>query len=385
MRSPIFVIYQIGAGSDGGLNSIGEIIARAPFQHLKVITNKASDYSKKWERNAEVAIWTMEEGGYRERRRVVGRLHCRLINNFRMFIEIRRSGTTVVHLNDHCALWNAAFGAKLAGAKIIFNVRDGMRDGASVARWRFYLWLSDRFLVLSRDMEDHWREKLAPLSTHQSGKFRHLYSIVDRVRFYPIDAEQRRALRDRLGIELGRSVLVYVGRFDEKKAQLAFIREALPSIVRERGDVMVFFIGDFRPEEDSYAARCQDAVHELGLSEHVGFIGYVSKIEDWYRAADLILLASQREGLARCMIEGIACGTPMVSFAVCSAKEILEEHGCGLAVPLHAYSAFARAVLALLNDDDTRCAMAARGSAVSAMFAPERNASAFRELLRELQ
>jgi glycosyltransferase involved in cell wall biosynthesis len=386
MDSPgvLFVIHQIGAGSDGGLTSIGEILARAPIGSLRVITNRASPFTDAWARRAAVRVWPMSEGGYGESRQILRRLFRRLINNVRTFAEVRRNGVRVVHLNDHCALWNTAFGAKLAGARLILNVRDGMRDGASVPRWRFYLWLSDCFLVLSRDMATHWQHKLAPLGERQAAKFRHVYSIVDHVRFHPLPAEERSALRGRLGLEGGRSALVYVGRFDEKKAQLAFIREALPRIARDRPDALVCFVGDFRPEQDAYAADCLEAVRTLGLADHVRFVGYTRDVADWYRAADLILLASMREGLARCMIEGICCGTPMVSFAVCSAREILEGYACGVVVPLGDYPAFADAVTDVLNDDDVRAAMARRGAVLADLFSPQRNSQAYADLVAEL-
>lgn len=380
----VFVIYQIGVGSDGGLTSIGEIVAHAPLGSMRIITNRASPFSDRWARSATVEVWPMNEGGYGEPRHIFRRLVRRLINNIRMFGEVRRTGVRVVHLNDHCALWNAAFGAKLAGARLILNVRDGMRDGASVPRWRFYLWLSDRFLVLSRDMQAHWQEKLAPLSGRQTAKFCHLYSIVDRARFHPLAAKERSALRARLGLDAGRSVLVYVGRFDEKKAQLAFIREALPQIARDRPDALVCFVGDFRPDQDAYAAHCRDSVSTLRLDDNVRFVGYTPDVADWYRAADLILLASTREGLARCMIEGICCGTAMVSFSVCSAREILEGYACGVVVPSDDYREFADAVVGVLNDDGVRVAMAGRGADLADLFSPQRNSQAYADLVAEL-
>jgi glycosyltransferase involved in cell wall biosynthesis len=380
----LFVIHQIGAGSDGGLTSIGEILARASIGSLRVITNQASPFADEWKRRAAVQVWPMSEGGYGESRQILKRLVRRLINNVRAFSEVRRNGVRVVHLNDHCALWNTAFGAKLAGAKLILNVRDGMRDGASVSRWRFYLSMSDCFLVLSSDMEAHWREKLAPLDKRQLIKFRHVYSVVDDSKFYPLVVEERNALRERLGLERGRPVLVYVGRFDEKKAQLAFIRESLPLIARERPDALICFVGDFRPERDGYAARCLETVNALGLTNQVRFVGYTREMAYWYQAADLILLASMREGMARCMIEGICCATPMVSFSVCSAREILEKHECGIVVSLGDHLGFAKAVISILKDEVTRAEMARRGGSLAHLFSPTRNSQAYADLIAEL-
>jgi glycosyltransferase involved in cell wall biosynthesis len=383
MSGVTFVVYQTGASSNGGVVSVGEIIARAPLDTPRVITNRRSVLATEWERHGSVAYWRMGEGGYGERRRVFTRPLLRVANNVRMFLDVRRNRTSVVHVNDPQALWNAGLGAKFAGAKVLFNVRDGMREGASKRKWRFYLKLSDQFLVLSREMRADWQKWLSPLSSRDASKFRHLYSIVDKIRFSP--ASDRDAVRTRLGLPSYDPVLLYAARFEPKKGQLPFIREALPQILRARPDAIFHFLGDFAPDRDAYASACVQAVHELGFAERVRFTGHTPSVEDWYRAADLILVASEREGLARCMIEGIASGTPVVSFAVCSAHEVLEAHGVGVVVPQRDFTAFAAAAVALLNDTDARDEMAARGPRVAAeLFDPERVAAGYATLVDEL-
>jgi glycosyltransferase involved in cell wall biosynthesis len=379
----IFVIYQNEASSNGGLVSIGEIIARAPTKRRRVLTNLRSGFAADWERYGSVTYWRMDEGGAGGRWSRLRRPFLRVVNNIRTFFEVRRSGAAVVHINGQQSMWNSGLGAKLSGAKVLLNVRDGMREGSSPRRWKLFLRLADQFLVLSHEMEEDWRRRLSPLSSRDSAKFRYLYSIVDRRRFSP--AGDRGAVRAGLGLPADDPVLVYAGRFEPKKGQLPFIRAALPRIVEARPDAIVHFLGDFSPDHDGYAAACGQAVRELGLEGNAHFVGHTSAIVDWYRAADLILLASQREGLARCMIEGIACGTPVVSFPVCSAREVLEAHRVGAVVAQDDYVGFAAAVVALLGDDDARAEMSARGPRVAAeLFDPERVAADYASLVAEL-
>jgi glycosyltransferase involved in cell wall biosynthesis len=384
-RSPgvTFVIYQSKASSNGGMVSIGEIIARAPLDRLRVVTNRRSAFATEWERRGSVVYWRMNEGGYGERESPIGRPFLRVAANIRMFFDVRRNRTRVVHVNNQQAMWNSGLGAKLAGAKVVFNVRDGMREGADKRKWRLFLKLADRFLVLSAEMESDWKTQLAPLSARDAAKFRHLYSIVDRTRFSP--ASDRDAVRARLGLPSSDPVLLYAARFEPKKGQLAFIREALPQILRARADAVVHFLGDFDPDGNAYAAACKEAVQELGLTENVRFEGHTSAVEEWYQAADLVLLASQREGLARSMIEGIASGTPVVSFAVCSAREVLEQHGAGVVVTQGDFAGFSATTVALLDDEDARAEMEAQGPRVAAeLFDPERVAAGYAALVEEL-
>jgi glycosyltransferase involved in cell wall biosynthesis len=378
-----FVIYQSEASSNGGMVSIGEIIASISGDRPRVVTNRRSAFATDWERNGTASYWPMDEGGYGEGQSLVKRSLLRVANNVRMFFDVRRSGTEVVHVNNQQAMWNSGLGARLAGAKVLFNVRDGAREGANKRKWRLFLKVSDRFLVLSREMEEDWQQRLSPLSPRDTVKFRHLYSIVDRARFSP--ALDRKAVRARLRLPVDGPVLLYAGRFEPKKGQLSFIREAVPKILSARPDAVVHFVGDFDPDRNPYAAASAQAAQELGLSENLRFEGHTPRIEEWYQAADLILLASQREGLARTMIEGIACGTPVVSFAVCSAREVLEAHRVGVAVPLEDFGGFAAATVTLLSDTDARARMADRGPKIAAeLFDPDQVGAAYAALLDDL-
>jgi glycosyltransferase involved in cell wall biosynthesis len=82
----------------------------------------------------------------------------------------------------------------------------------------------------------------------------------------------------------------------------------------------------------------------------VEFVGYTPAVEEWYQACDIIVVPTRKEGLARCMIEGLACGTPVVSFDVSSAREILEQHVCGLVVRSGDYPALGGAIQLLATD-----------------------------------
>jgi glycosyltransferase involved in cell wall biosynthesis len=387
----LFVIHQIGSGADGGIRSIGEMIRAVPELDKRVVTNIESTITAGLRELAPVEIWDMEEPAYiRGDSRLfyrVAQIRARLVNNWRAWQAVRRIKANVLHANDLRAFWNTALGARLAGARVILNVRDTMRDGGNIRQWRASLRLCDCFLVLSKEMLMAWRRDLAPLSEQPEhrAKFAFLYSIVDPKSYYPVDPVTRSALRGELGVEEGRPVLVYVGRFDEKKAQLALIENGLPAIVGARPDAIVYFVGDFDPATDRYAAACAAAVREQGLEGAVRFIGYSSRTADWYRAADLVFLASQREGLARCMIESLACGIPVVSFGVCSAYEMLVDHECGVAVQCGDYIGLADACAELLGNELLRARLGANGPPLAArLFEPTANGASYRRLLEHL-
>jgi glycosyltransferase involved in cell wall biosynthesis len=99
----------------------------------------------------------------------------------------------------------------------------------------------------------------------------------------------------------------------------------------------------------------------------------------------VVVLASRREGMARCMIEGVACGTPVVSFDVCSAREILEEHDCGRVAPQGEYRQLVRHVEELAASTQERRRLEKNGENTARhLFDPASIVEQYEQLYREL-
>jgi glycosyltransferase involved in cell wall biosynthesis len=85
------------------------------------------------------------------------------------------------------------------------------------------------------------------------------------------------------------------------------------------------------------------------------------------------------------MIESIACETPVVSFDVCSAREVLQERGCGVVVESGNHEALAEAIARLASDEDARARLgAAGGRAARELFDPSEVVAAYERLYLSL-
>jgi glycosyltransferase involved in cell wall biosynthesis len=383
----IFVVFQTGNRANGGVESVTQIIERVRRLRPVVVTQMRTPVNDRWSAaGAEVHVWPLGYAMGSPARGVerVSRVWSMAETNRRMSALVRKTGARVVHCNDISALMHTVLGARAAGARVIQNVRDTKPAGEPwTRRWPLAHRLCARTVVLSREM----RASIVAgwgLSAAAAERVTHAYSVVDLARMSAGEARSRAQARERLGIHGGRTLVAYVATLNAKKAQLEFIRNALPSLVQRIPGLMVDFVGDFLPERNPYAAACSAAVRELGLEEHARFVGYSSEPELWYRAADLLVLASRQEGLARCMIEGIACGTPMVSFDVCSAREILEQHGCGLVVPQGDYASLVDAVARVATDDGLRAEMSAAALRTRRLFEPGAACGFYEDMYLEL-
>jgi glycosyltransferase involved in cell wall biosynthesis len=77
--------------------------------------------------------------------------------------------------------------------------------------------------------------------------------------------------------------------------------------------------------------RLETLARQLGVTDRLRLLGPVPQTElrNYYNAADLLVLASEREGWANVLLESMACGTPVVASAVCGTPEVVTAPEAG--------------------------------------------------------
>jgi glycosyltransferase involved in cell wall biosynthesis len=92
---------------------------------------------------------------------------------------------------------------------------------------------------------------------------------------------------------------------------------------------------------------------ELGLQKDVYFPGFVANPFAWMRAAGVLVSSSLTEGCPNALMQGLACGTAIVSTdAVGGCSEILERGRWGRLVPVGDFESMGASILATMNRVD---------------------------------
>ncbi|MBS5450503.1 MAG: glycosyltransferase [Coriobacteriia bacterium] len=179
------------------------------------------------------------------------------------------------------------------------------------------------------------------------------------------DERGRREAREALGLPEDAFVLLYAGEFSARKNQSALI-EALPELPK---DVVLAL-----PGRGERFEACRDCVAELGLEGRVAMPGFASDLTAWRAASDACVSSSRSEGLPFHVIEGMACGLPVILTDVKGHEDLVVEGASagtapGLLYPFGDAGAFQRCVLRLHGDrslarrmGDAACEIAQRYS-----------------------
>lgn len=98
----------------------------------------------------------------------------------------------------------------------------------------------------------------------------------------------------------------------------------------------------------------KDLVREKGIEKQIRFRGHVNDIAEHIKQLDILLCASHEEPFGRCVIEGMACGKPVVATRVGGIPEILIPEENGIMVPPKDPGAMADAIERLIRDTSLR-------------------------------
>ena len=161
-------------------------------------------------------------------------------------------------------------------------------------------------------------DSLAALGA-DSAKLNVFRNGVDLERFRP---EPRDEARRHLGLVEAPLHLLSVGHLIERKGHHIAV-EALAGLP-ETTQLHIIGTGPERRALEALAVR-------LGVAARVHFAGMIPQAELrwWYSAADVLLLCSSREGWANVLLEGMACGTPVVASDIWGTPEVVSTPDAG--------------------------------------------------------
>ena len=161
--------------------------------------------------------------------------------------------------------------------------------------------------------------------------------------FRPADRAAARA-----ALDLDGPTLLSVGHLIERKGH-ALVIEALTELPGWR--LLVVGTG---PEQ----AALQALALRLGVEDRVRLVGQVphAELPGYYAAADMLVLASEREGWANVLLESMACGTPVLASPIPGNPEVVQERAAGLIMAERSARGIVMAVRDLAADPPSRAA-----------------------------
>jgi glycosyltransferase involved in cell wall biosynthesis len=163
--------------------------------------------------------------------------------------------------------------------------------------------------------------------------------------FFPQDRE---FCRRKIGLQPGQQMILSAGSLIERKGHHHVVQalEDLPDNVQ-------LFIAGGPGREGDFEPQIRRLASTAGLRHRVRMLSAVTpaQMAELMSAADLLCLASSREGWPNVVHEAMACGTPVVATAVGGVPEMMDGRRCGILVPPNDQTALIQGLRDALHQD----------------------------------
>lgn len=278
----------------------------------------------------------------------------------RLYAFLREQRPDVLHAHMHGSNVNGSLLGTLARVPVVISHEhtwsyEGeplrkLLDGLVVGR------LSDAFLAVSSADADRMRR----LEHVPARKVRLLPNA-----WLPRDPSPERDIRAAAGIPADAPVAAAITVLRPQK-RLDVLVEAWAHVARVLPAARLIIAGE-GPER----ATIEAAIVAHDLAQHIHLLGFCQDVDNVWRAADVLAMSSDFEGMPLAVLEGMAAGLPVVSTDVGAMPDITDA-ACAVLVRRRDPSALGEALATVLGDGDRRTAMGAAAQAKAADYTVER-------------
>jgi glycosyltransferase involved in cell wall biosynthesis len=188
---------------------------------------------------------------------------------------------------------------------------------------------------------------------------------VDVERFSPGSS----GVRSQLGIPNTAPVVGFVGRLTRDKG-IPELVEAFDTILKSKPEARLLLVGWFDAAEDALGDEWRT---RIAKHPRIRCTGFVADTAPYYRAMDLMVLPTWREGFPNAVLEAAATGIPVITTECTGSRDSVVPEVTGLLIPPGYPQAISEAVLKLLRDPSRRQRMGEAARAwVCAHYSDER-------------
>ncbi|HKF45868.1 MAG TPA: glycosyltransferase family 4 protein [Terracidiphilus sp.] len=173
-------------------------------------------------------------------------------------------------------------------------------------------------------------------------------------------------LRASIGIADDAPVIGFVGRLTRDKG-IPELVEAFAAVNKDFPQSRLLLVGWFDDSEDALSEAQRVRIED---DPNIVCTGFVADTSAWYRAMDVMVLPTWREGFPNAALEAAASEVPVITTHATGARDAVLPERTGLVVPAGDPEAIRSAVLGLLENPGRRKRMGTAGRAwVKSRFA----------------
>jgi glycosyltransferase involved in cell wall biosynthesis len=188
---------------------------------------------------------------------------------------------------------------------------------------------------------------------------------IDLTRFRPAEnPAERQVMRDRLGIAPDHTMIISVGGVMPRKGSDLLV-EAWTQLVGDHPDTHLVLVGPRKDLEQpglrAFRRRLEELIAQSGAPQRIHFTGLSDEVPAYTRAADILALPSEREGMPNSVLEAMASRVPVVLTPFTGLSRDLGRADCEYLMCERTATALAATLRQLLASAELRNTIAQQG------------------------
>ena len=294
---------------------------------------------------------------------------------------VKRHDVDLLHAHQYTPFFYAAASRRLGATPPLIFTEHGRHypDRRSIKRV-----VANRLLLRRRDrvtaVGEFVRQALTANEGIKAKRIEVIHNGIDPQQF-AVDgqAEARSRVRRELGLADNQPVALQVARFHPVKDHATAVR-AMAHAVQSLPDAVLLLAG-----EGDDQPKIELLANELGIADHVRFLGLRRDVPDLMAAADVFVLSSLSEGISVTLLEAMGCARAIAATDVGGNSEVVAHGTTGLLSPRGDATALGENLLRLLRDGALRTEMGAAGRRrLLEMFTQQRMHDAYAALYERM-
>ncbi len=280
----------------------------------------------------------------------------KVLSTIRKIIKIvNDNNISIIHTDTERDAFVFGIAKYFTKAKLIWHSRLSRPDSIDSIITKF----ADGIILISNDIKYRFKN-FSKIENKTSTIFNGVFCDI----FKPIDSLP---LRNQYKLPKGKFIVSFIGQLNEGKGIFDILEAAkLFNNSDERSEVLFLLIGKANDKE--VLKKIDKFISQNNLEEIVRLIEHQKDIHKWMQASDIIILPSFEgvEGMGRVLIEGMACGKPVIGTRISGIKEAISKD-VGILIDEKSPNQIYDAVNVLINDKDlyNSYSIAARQRALS--------------------
>ena len=231
------------------------------------------------------------------------------------------------------------------GTKVFYTAHGfHFYKGAPKINWILYYpvekWMSrftDKLITITKEDYELAKKKFhCPII--------HIHGVgANNKKYHPICLEEQKQRKKALGLD--GYIIVNVGELLPNKNQKTAIK-VMRKVVDALPNTLLLIAGNGSEKE-----KLEGLVKELGLSDHVKFLGYTTQLQQYLQICDLELACSYREGLPLNVIEAMLCGKLVIASNNRGHRELIRNGENGYLVSVDDIDGYAEKIQNVLKSE----------------------------------